>query len=159
MRQLLLFLTLLIAPLGLFAQATPDSAKDAKPTTINSDQLRLDFGQHQGVFSGNVTVSGTDFELKATELTIFMGGAQNKIERMIARGKVSITQPERTATADEVEYTVSTDRIFLTGTPVVTQNRNRITGNTIALYRGSNRMEVDGRSKVVIYDDLSSEKK
>jgi lipopolysaccharide export system protein LptA len=137
----------------------PDAAKEQKSTTIISEQLRMDFGQHQSVFTGSVVVTGPDFEMKSTDLTIYTGGTQNKIERLVARGHVSIVQPDRTATAEQVEYTVATDKMFLTGTPVVTQNKNRVTGNTITIYRGSNRMDVDGRSKVVIYQDLTAEKK
>lgn len=152
------FYIFLLLPFWALAE-TDSTPKETKPTTINSDVLRLDFNQHTGVFTGNVVVTGADFELKTTELTIYMSGPQNKIERMVARGKVTITQPDRNASSDEAEYTVATDRMLLTGSPVVTQKRNRVIGNSIALYLNSNRMEVDGRSKVILYDDLTSQPK
>jgi lipopolysaccharide export system protein LptA len=125
-------------------------------TVVTSDQFKLDMNQRQGLFTGNVNVTGKDFKLKAAEMTVFFGVGNNRVERLIAKGDAVIEQPDRTAKCTQVEYLVLDDKMILSGSPEIVQNRNKITGNTIVIYRGSNKMEIDGRSRVVLYENIGN---
>jgi lipopolysaccharide export system protein LptA len=129
-------------------------------TVVTSEVFRLDMAQKQGVFTGNVLVVANDFKLKATEITVFFAAdGSNKIERLVARGAVEIEQSDRNAKSNQAEYLVAQDKMILSGSPEITQRGgNRLTGSTITIYRSSNRMEVDGRSRVVLYNELSAPK-
>ena len=144
----------------LFAQEA-DVTADVDSTIVTSDAFRLDQSQHQGIFTGNVVVSSKNFRLKTRELTVFFSqgvapagsavtAGSSKVERLVARGDVQIDMDGRTATSAEAEYTVVDGKVTLTGTPQITQGKDVITGTTITLYRADNRLEVDGRSRMVI---------
>ncbi len=151
MKSLLLILFLLI-PAAAFAQEEAVPADTS--TVVTSDTFRLDLAQHQGVFTDNVVVTSKDFHMTAHEMTVFFsqtGG--NKVERMLARGDVQIDTDGRQAKAAQAEYVVAGDTLVLTGTPEMIQDKDTITGTKITLYRGSNRMEVEGRSHVVLSQD------
>ncbi len=138
--------------------ADPTPETKANQTVVTSEQFRLDMGKRQGVFSGNVLVSSPNFKMKSPEMTVSFGETDNRIEKLVAKGGVEIEQPDRTAKANQVDYVVSEDKIVLSGSPEVLQGKNKITGTTITIYRKDNRMDIDGRSRVLIYDDLTSKK-
>jgi lipopolysaccharide transport protein LptA len=138
-----------------WAQETPKK-KEAQ-TVVTSDQFKLDMGKKEGVFTGSVTVKSSDFELKASEMVVYFAADSSKVERLIARGNVTIEQEKRTARANEAEYSVASDKIVLTGSPEVTQEKNKIVGTTITIYRTDNRMQVDGRTKMVLFEELSKQ--
>ncbi|MGF1678493.1 MAG: LptA/OstA family protein [Candidatus Methylacidiphilales bacterium] len=137
--------------------STPATAQEEKEKTgregtlITSNRFRLDLQKKEGTFTGEVKVEDPGFELVAEELVAYFD-ASNRVERLVARGKVKMTQGEkRTAEAREAEYIVAEKSLRLTGDPVVTQSGNQITGTVIKIYPGEDRMEVDGRSKVQFF--------
>ena len=131
-------------------QKTPDKDKPIAPTTIMSEKFQLDIPSHKGLFLGKVQVSASNFELTASEATVHLN-TEGKPQKFIARGDVKIQRGDRTATARQAEYIVSEQKIILTGDPVVMEKQNRITGNTITIYPETERMDVEGRSTVQIY--------
>ena len=155
MKALLLALSAALFLLGPVFSARAQAAAGGEETSVNADSCRFDMAQKQAVFTSNVVVVSKGFSLKARELTVFFGKAPNgKVERMLARGDVDIVSDGRNAKATQAEYIAEDDRLILTGSPQVTQGKDLITGTTITLYRGSNRMEVEGRSRLVIGQDF-----
>jgi lipopolysaccharide export system protein LptA len=145
----------------LFAQdyvKPPELATNPNATVITSDVFRLDMVKKEGIFTTNVQVVAQDFRMKADEITVFFAaGTDGKIDHLLATGNVVIEQPDRTAKANQAEYGVAEDKMVLTGSPDILQKGgNHITGTTITIYRSTNRMEVDGRSRMVLFSDLSS---
>ena len=154
MKNLLLLLCLVL-PAAAFAQEAAVPADTS--TVVTSDTFRLDLGQHQGVFTDNVVVTSKDFRMTAHEMTVFFAqGGGNKVERLLARGDVQIDTDGRQAKSAQAEYTVADDTLVLTGSPQMFQDKDTITGTKITLYRGSNKMEVEGRSHVVLSQDTMS---
>jgi len=133
---------------GQEAEAAP-----AEGTIVTSNRFRLDLEKKEGVFSGDVRVVDTEFEITAEELVAYFDD-KNEVERLVARGKVTIVQgADRTATCREAEYLVSENSLRLTGDPVVSQSGNQVTGTVIKIFPEGDRMEVDGRSKVQFFLD------
>lgn len=117
-------------------------------TVINSDAFRLDLSKKEGVFTGNVSVKDKNFELSSEELTVFFS-EDNKVKRLLARGKVKIKHgSRRNASSREAEYFVDDKKLRLIGDPVVAQDGNWISGKIITIYPESDRMDVEGRTKV-----------
>ncbi|MEM9399025.1 MAG: lipopolysaccharide transport periplasmic protein LptA [Verrucomicrobiota bacterium] len=131
---------------------TPVIAQDEEETetTITSDNFKLDLAEKQGVFSGKVVVVHPRFELKAEEIIVFFTDG-NKISRMLAKGNVKIDQVDKSSESREAEYFVTDKKIILSGNPVVMQGENQVSGNTITLFPDSDKMEVEGRSKVQFF--------
>jgi len=148
---------LLAAGLALFLTITvcPGQEEEAEQegTVVTSNRFRLDLEKKQGVFSGEVKVTDVTFELTAEELIAYFD-EENEVERLVARGNVSIVQgADRTATCREAEYVVAGKSLRLTGDPVVSQQGNQIAGTVIKIFPEGDRMEVDGRSKVQFFLD------
>lgn len=161
MKQTLLLLALVtwsLSPLHAQTAAKP-AATDAKasaPTVVTSDVFKMDMPGHQGLFTGNVLVTATDFKLKAREMQVFFDEG-NKIKRMIARGNVEIDATDKQTKSGQAEYIIAENKLILTESPQVLQNRNTVTGTTITIYRDTNRMDVDGRSRVLLYESGPTE--
>jgi lipopolysaccharide export system protein LptA len=147
-------IALLLASAGVQAQtAAPAKAANGAPkeTVVDSDTFKLDLSQHSGVFIGNVHVVDPSFEMTSDEMTLYFD-KDNKIERMVASGNINLKQGDKqSATSREAEYTVADKKLKLTGNPIVQQGDNKVTGAVIYLYPGSDRMDVEGRSKVRFY--------
>jgi lipopolysaccharide export system protein LptA len=153
LRAAALLVLLAFAPAVLHAQTTPARAAEPveKGTQVVSDSFRLNLEKKEGVFTGNVRVTDATFNLESEELVVYFT-ANNKMDRLVARGNVKIKQgADRAATCREAEYNVAEKRIRLTGEPVVMQNQNRVTGTVITIYPENDRMDVDGRSKVQFF--------
>jgi lipopolysaccharide export system protein LptA len=161
-------LALLLAVSTVWSQtetpaSTPAPAPAAAPdapgtTTVTSDQFKLDMPNKQGLFTGNVVVIGANFKMRSREMTVYFNET-NQVKKLVARGNVEIEQPDRTGKAGQLEYTTSDAKMVLTESPQVTQNRNTVTGNIITIFKDSNRMDVDGRSRVILYQSESSANK
>jgi lipopolysaccharide export system protein LptA len=151
MKTAILLLTLLAATTTLPLTAQTPSGTEPKGTQVVSDAFRLNLSKKEGLFTGNVRVTDANYTLEAEELTVYFT-ADNKMERLVARGNVKIKQgADRSATCREAEYNVVQKRLRLTGDPVVMQNQNRVTGTVITIYPENDRMEVDGRSRVQFF--------
>jgi lipopolysaccharide export system protein LptA len=149
-------ISLALAALGLVnhaarAQEESDSGTKGESATVSSDSFKLDLQNKQGLFSGKVHVQDPRFELDAEEMIVFFT-KDDKLERLVAKGKVRIKHgQDRSAVCKEAEYIIAEKKIKLTGDPVVSQGENRLTGNAIVIYPDTDRMEVDGRSKVQFF--------
>lgn len=133
--------------------ASPSNEKadaDAKATTINSEKFQLDLAKGRGIFVGKVQAVDPHFTLHADEMTVFFS-KDNKPERFVAKGQVTIENGNRTTTSQQAEYILSEKKLTLTGDPVVMQNQNRVTGSVIIIYPDSDRMDVQGRTAVRLF--------
>jgi lipopolysaccharide export system protein LptA len=147
LRSLLLPALALAAP--LHAQTAPAEPASGA-TTINSDTFRLDLVKKEGVFLGNVVMKDNRFELKSKELVIYFD-ANNKPERVVAKGDVTIQQGDKTTSSRQAEFITAEKKIVLTGDPQVTQKQNKMSGTTITIFPESDRMDVQGRTTVQIF--------
>ncbi|CAF0694000.1 LptA/OstA family protein [Candidatus Methylacidithermus pantelleriae] len=133
-------------------EEAPELKTNPNATVITSEAFQLDMGKHEGLFTGNVLLMGNNLRMKSSDLTVYFDASGKQVERLVARGNVEIEQGNRVARASQAEYIVSEDKLVLTGSPELVQDKNRLTGSTITIYRSSDRMEVDGRSRVVLSD-------
>ena len=74
-------------------------------------------------------------------------GMPGQVERIVAEGKVVITQPARHATGDRLVYTAAEDKFVLTGGPpsIFDAERGKITGDSLTFYRHDDRVLVEGK--------------
>jgi lipopolysaccharide export system protein LptA len=71
-----------------------------------------------------------------------------KLEKIVASGKVVITQPNRQATGNRLVYNTEDDKFVLTGGPpsIFDAERGTITGVSLTLFRHDDRVLVEGSS-------------
>ena len=75
-----------------------------------------------------------------------MGSGTGKIDHIVAKDQVIITQPGRKATGDQLVYTASEDKFVLTGGPpsIFDAEHGKITGVSLTLFRHDDRVLVEG---------------
>ena len=138
-------------PLSAQTKTQAPAKTEVKETTVTSNVFRLDMTKKEGTFTGNVMVKDPKFDMESEELVVYFD-KDNKMERLVARGNVKIRQAQgNNSTSREAEYIIADKKIKLTGDPVVLQGSNRVTGTVITIYPDSDRMDVDGRSKVQFF--------
>jgi lipopolysaccharide export system protein LptA len=113
---------------------------------------------------GGVTAKGSDATLTGQQMTVFLfpqsqtpqsaaagPGGLGQVERIVAEGKVVITQPTRHASGDRLVYTAAEDKFVLTGgsssgpPSIFDAERGKITGDSLTFFRHDDRVLVEGR--------------
>ena len=75
-------------------------------------------------------------------------GGTARIDRIVARNQVLVTQPTRRATGDQLVYTAADDKFVLTGGPpsIFDAEHGKITGVSLTLFRHDDRVVVEGNN-------------
>jgi lipopolysaccharide export system protein LptA len=156
-------LALAVLLLNLLSPAGASAAEPARtkllegketPTVIKSDTLEIDNKRRVVTFSGNVEASRGDMVIRSRKMLVYYreAGTQKttdqqglKIDRMVASGDVRIERAEGgVATSDEAVYYQDTEKLVLTGKPVVKQGEDFVEGSVITLFLKEDRSLVEG---------------
>jgi lipopolysaccharide export system protein LptA len=149
----------LLMPAGATAEPArkrPLGGKDI-PTVIKSDSLEIDNKRKLVSFAGNVEATHGDVVIRCSNMLVHYRDAgtqkgktavdQNslRIDRIVAKGEVRVTRPEGgEATAEEAVYYQDTEKIVLTGKPLVKQGEDFVEGGVITLFLREDRSLVEG---------------
>lgn len=150
-----LLLVSLLLPLLLTGRLTAQDAAPAPGTTvITSDELRMDQVAHTATFSGNVVVTGSNFNMKCQEMTVYFT-KDSKIDNIVAKGDVVIVQPGRVTHSGQAQYFHDDDKFILTDQPSILDNKNKISAPKIIIYRTKGSLETVGRTTTELSSDSS----
>jgi len=145
-------------------ESGPQIVRVASRQVVYSDRLR------QAEFTGGVHVLDTDGDLRAQQATVFLAPAGapaesrpqpqtptgqvgahfgGNVERIVASGKVDITQPGRRATGERLVYTAGDQLYVLTGSPtappkVVDAQQGTATGASLRFHPGDDSVVIAG---------------
>jgi lipopolysaccharide export system protein LptA len=135
------------------------------PVKIASSRLSYSDSERKAHFEDGVQAKGADLTIVAREMDVFLqsrdqstpnqpvagtsagtGAGTGKIDHIVAREQVIITQPGRKATGDQLVYTSSDDKFVLTGGPpsIFDAEHGKITGVSLTLFRHDDRVLVEG---------------
>jgi lipopolysaccharide export system protein LptA len=134
-----------------------DAKGGAVPVTIISGRLTYIDNDAKVHFGDGVIGKVLDMTLTAAQMDAFRQGAgalgnslpgTPKIDKIVAQGQVSITQPNRRANGDRLIYTASDDKFVLTGgsPSIFDAERGKITGGSLTFFRHDARVLVEGNS-------------
>jgi len=127
------------------------------PIVITSTRLTYADSERKAHFEGDVAAKGADVTITAKKMDAFLqarGSANQplsgagKLDRIVAREQVVITQPDRRATGDLLTYTASDDKFVLTGGPpsIFDAEHGKITGISLTFFRHDDRVLVEGNN-------------
>lgn len=155
LQGLLLFLLIFL----VFAELSRAQDRQfAGETRIRAQNMSYSHNQGIVEFSGNVHVLRPDMQIWSKKLTIYFiqnpenqgektssqSFGQAEVEKIVAQGEVRIEQEERVAECATAEFKVQEEVLHLKGNPVLTEGKNKISGEIINLYLGENKSEVIG---------------
>ena len=147
-----------------------------QPIQIVSDRMEAFNEKRMVVFSGNAVATQGARIIRADRLSLYyredrkasgrspatVEGTGN-LERVEAKGHVTITEGERVVTGDEAVFEQDAQKITMTGDAVLREGANVIRGGRIVVFLNENRGVVDSgdnrRVTATIYPGESEEKK
>ncbi len=152
------------APAAAISQGPPNalqgfSQNRDQPVHIEAASLEVHDKDKVATFSGDVHVTQGDTEMRCKSLVVFYEqdgttnntlpaadagpGGQQRIKRLEARGGVSVTQKDQTATGSLGIFDMKSNTVTLTGGVVMTQGKNVLRGDRLVvdLTSGVSRVE------------------
>ncbi|MGH9476152.1 MAG: LptA/OstA family protein [Terriglobales bacterium] len=111
----------------------------------------LNYSQPQQLarYSGGVRMQVNDATLSAPELTLYFGGAAKTaaLQRAVASGGVSVVQPGRHASAQQLSFDFVRNRLELTGGPpsIFDAEHGKISGDPLTFSLASDEIQVGGK--------------
>ncbi len=181
-----LIVVLMGSPLEVQCQSKPGEAKGKaqtvkkdEPIQIVSDRLDAYQEKRMVVFSGNAVATQGLRTIKADTLTIFYkedkekekkgagrtatsDGEVGNLERVEAKGHVTITELNRIVTGDDAVFEQDIQKITMTGNAVLREGTNVVRGDKVTVFLNENRGVVESaqnrRVTATIYPGQSQEK-
>jgi lipopolysaccharide export system protein LptA len=125
--------------------------KDA-PLNIQSDELEAfqNDKTKRFLFTGNVRVSQDVMNLKADRLEAFYPPNSNDPDRLVATGRVIVSQKDQEARCDTATYLKTDQRIFCRGNAEMRQGDDRVRGKEIEIRLDTDQLIVRGGAEVHI---------
>jgi lipopolysaccharide export system protein LptA len=117
---------------GPFGDAFSGGGKG--PIDIKSDTLSLDYTHKSVLFSGHVHAVQTGGTLTSDKLKVNYGENFHDVQEMIADGNVRISQGTQYATGDHAVMENAQHTVVLTGSPIVHDGQDQITGTKITVH-------------------------
>jgi lipopolysaccharide export system protein LptA len=179
-------LAMAVLLLGILSGAAGAAAEKAKPGSSNpivvtSDTLEADNKAKVAVFTGNVVAKQVqergplfiychqlivyyidDQEKKSEPAAASEKKSptqQNKIDKIIATGKVKIVQGEDVATGETATFYNDEQKIVLVGDPKVWQGKNLVKGEEITVWIRENRSLVTSKGSNRVQAVIHQEEK
>jgi len=155
--------------------------QQGEPINISSDRLEVDNKVRKAHFIGHVKARQGDITLYSDELLVIYGseksqqqppsskkktgrflpgGAEGeRIEQIIARGRVRLIQGDRTAEGEEAIFFNAERKIVLTGNPVIRRARDHISGERITVFLDKEVSIVEGKGETRVQAVIYPEKR
>ncbi|GJL63156.1 MAG: hypothetical protein NPIRA04_18100 [Nitrospirales bacterium] len=152
-----------VTPRLLFAQENED-------THIQSDTMTAQSKKRRAIFRGNVVLTQGELVVHSDLMIVWWKpspetskeppaeeqegtNSRNKIEKIVAKGKVVIIKPTGRATSRQAIYFKDEEKIVLTGSPIAWQEGTRVSGTKMTMYLKEDRSEVEGGTRVIMKDE------
>jgi len=136
-----------------------DQNGKSTPIAITSARLSYTDNERKAHFEGDVAAKGGDLTITAHQMDAFLAArgqaAANqpasgpaRLDKIVAAGQVTITQPNRQATGDQLVYTAAGGKFVLTGGPpsIFDAEHGKITGVSLTFFRRDDRVLVEGNN-------------
>jgi lipopolysaccharide export system protein LptA len=131
-----------------------------EPIRIRSRDLEFRYNEKRVTYRGDVMVTQGETTLKSDTLTVTyedqpkgQGSAQTKTEtssfqqqlqEIVAEGNVQITSGDRRATSKKAVFNETTRTVVLSGSVVLEEEGNQVTGEKVTVYVDEKRSVVEG---------------
>jgi lipopolysaccharide transport protein LptA len=126
---------------------------------VESGSLEWDMKGKTIVFDEEVIAQGEGWTMECDKLFVYLNdgsaedGSQDadRIDRIIAKGKVKIIRPDGEGTAEEALYDLIEQKVVLTGQPVFKRGNESLAGSKIILFKDKEHLKVEGPIRAVLH--------
>ena len=123
---------------GVFAQQPKEEL------VVTSRHQRIDYTNRVFIYSGEVRLDWKDLRVEADEISAYLT-EENTLMKMVAKGKVRITEKTRKTSCELATYTPEDDKIVLEGSARYEDEfGNTLLADKVILWRGEEKMEATG---------------
>jgi lipopolysaccharide export system protein LptA len=158
---LFILLVILLSARCIYADNNFLNKQSDEPMEITSSKMEAYNENKLIVFSGNAMVKQGNTVLKSDKLLLYYKKEPDKkekvrtveteksgdLEKVEAKGNVSLTQGQRIATGDEAIYLRDSGKLILTGNAMLREGKNSIKGDRVVVFINENRGVVESNSK------------
>jgi lipopolysaccharide export system protein LptA len=160
-KEYLFILFVLLTTSLAYAENKLFNKQSDEPIEITSNRMEAFNEKKLIVFSGNAIAKQGNKVLKADKLNLYYKKEPDKkvkvgttetegtgnLEKIEAKGNVSLTQGERVATGDEAIYLRDSGKVIMTGNPVLNEGKNSIKGDRVIVFLNEERGVVESNTK------------
>ena len=160
-KEYLFILFILLTTSFAYAENKLFNKQSDEPMEITSSRMEAFNEKKLIVFSGNAMVKQGSKVLKSDKLLLYYKQEPNTkkkagtietektgdLEKLEAKGNVSLTQGERIATGDEAIYFRDSGKVILTGNAMLSEGKNSIKGDRVIVFINENRGVVESNLK------------
>jgi lipopolysaccharide export system protein LptA len=160
-KEYLFILFVLLTTSIAYAENKLFNKQSDEPIEITSNRMEAFNEKKLIVFSGNAIAKQGNKVLKADQLNLYYKKEPDKkvkvgttetegtgnLEKIEAKGNVSLTQGERVATGDEAIYLRDSGKVIMTGNAVLSEGKNLIKGDRVIVFLNENRGVVESNTK------------
>lgn len=118
----------------------------APAINILSDQFDYAEKSGQGIYHGNVRVTGTNLSLTAELLSVLAPRTGNRLQSLVAETNVILHYEKSHATGQRAAYTVDTEQVLLTGQPTWRVEPQEGSGDELLLDRTNGVFRATGHA-------------
>lgn len=106
------------------------------------------------MFSGNAVLGQGDMRLAAQSITVIYAQGDNaRIRRLEASGNVTLVTAAEEAEADSAVYDIDGGTVRMTGSVLLTQGPNTLSGDRLTVNLRSGQGALEGRVRTIIQTD------
>lgn len=162
LRKIALYTAIAFGVIGgatAFAQGTSLSfaglsAVRGQPVEVRSDSLQVDNSTGETVFSGNAVLGQGDMRLAAQTITVvYAPDDTSRIRRLEASGGVTLVTAQEAAEAGNAVYDMESGTVRMTGSVILTQGPNVLSGERLTVNLRSGQGRLDGGVRTIIQTD------
>ena len=127
------------------------------PIFITADWMEADQTKNSITYKGRVVTVQKDMTMRSETLTAYYDPETKQMRQIIAEGKVNATQGDRVATGEKAVFDDKSKTVTLTGSPVMRQGNNQVSGAKVIYFVEQDRSIVEGdannRVRATIFPD------
>jgi len=148
-------LIFLSAPVSSLAQGSQvafgNTQQDSNlPVEVTAETLDVNQTDNTAVFTGNVVIGQGEMRLSAPRVLVVYKADQSGIQRLEARGGVTIVSGQDAAEGSEADYNIDSGIIELRGDVLLVQGPQALTSDKMLVDTRAGTARMTGRVKTVL---------
>jgi lipopolysaccharide export system protein LptA len=117
---------------------------DRVPSKGSADDLLYEDGLRRAVYTGNAHVSGSQGDLRAVKIELYLSASSSELDRVEAYTTVTMRDASRSAFGDRLTFVSADGRYLMVGSPVkIEADCKETTGRTLTFYKSTNNIIVE----------------